>query len=227
MKVIDSELLKAYARMAMDGFNQGWHERNGGNLTYRLKDSDVEELKDDFDEKGVWEDIGWQAGHEDDSAFPDLGGEYFMVSGSGKYFRNIQPDPENNVAIIRLNKEGTRFMKVWGLKNGGRPTSELPTHLANLDVLKKRDADIRIVYHCHPTNLIALTYVLPLDERVFTREIYEMATECPDCFSRGDRHSTMDALRRKRDRRLHRKSYEDSRHLRLGSTWNVCLRPHF
>lgn len=185
MKVIDSELMKAYARMAMDGFNQGWHERNGGNLTYRLKKSDVEELKDDFKEDGIWENFGWQAGHESDSSFPGLAGEYFMVSGSGKYFRNIQPDPEDNVAIIKLNDDGTKFMKVWGLKKGGRPTSELPTHLANLDVLKKRDEDIRIVYHCHPTNLIALTYVLPLDERVFTREIYEMATECPIVFPEG------------------------------------------
>ncbi|HBE08129.1 MAG TPA: rhamnulose-1-phosphate aldolase, partial [Lachnospiraceae bacterium] len=29
MKVLDSKLLESYARMAMDGFNQGWHERNG------------------------------------------------------------------------------------------------------------------------------------------------------------------------------------------------------
>jgi rhamnulose-1-phosphate aldolase len=33
--------------------------------------------------------------------------------------------------------------------------------------------------------VIALTYVLPLDSRVFTREIYEMATECPIVFPEG------------------------------------------
>lgn len=185
MKVLESKLMQSYTRMAMDGFNQGWHERNGGNLTYRLKDSDVEELKDDFNENGEWEDFGWQAGHEADSQFPDLAGEYFMVSGSGKYFRNIQLDPAANVAIIKLNDNGTKFMKVWGLTEGGRPTSELPTHLANLQVLKARDPELRVVYHCHPTNIIALTYVLPLDSRVFTREIYEMATECPIVFPEG------------------------------------------
>lgn len=185
MKVLDSKLMQSYARMAMDGFNQGWHERNGGNLTYRLKDSDVTALKDDFNEDGKWEDFGWQAGHEADSAFPGLAGEYFMVSGSGKYFRNIPLDPAANVAIIKLNEGGTKFMKVWGLTEGGRPTSELPTHLANLQVLKERDPEMRVVYHCHPTNIIALTYVLPLDSRVFTREIYEMATECPIVFPEG------------------------------------------
>ena len=185
MKVLDSKLMERYARMAMDGFNQGWHERNGGNLTYRMKAEDVELLKEDFDENGEWQDFGWQAGHEADSTFPGLANEYFMVSGSGKYFRNIQLDPAANVAIIKLNADGSKFMKVWGLTEGGRPTSELPTHLANLQVLKERDAEMRIVYHCHPTNVIALTFVLPLDSRVFTREIYEMATECPVVFPNG------------------------------------------
>ncbi len=185
MKVLDSKLMKGYARMAMDGFNQGWHERNGGNLTCRMTKEEVAALQDDFNEDAGWEEIGWQKGHEADSNFPDLGNEYFMVSGSGKYFRNIQLDPSANVAIIQLNKEGTMFKKVWGLVNGGRPTSELSTHLANLQVLKHRDDSIRIVYHCHPTNIIALTYLLPLDSRVFTREIYEMATECPIVFPEG------------------------------------------
>ena len=45
MRVLDSELMKGYARMAMDGFNQGWHERNGGNLSYRMKSEEVEALK--------------------------------------------------------------------------------------------------------------------------------------------------------------------------------------
>ena len=28
--------------MANDGYLQGWHERNGGNLSYRLKTDEVE-----------------------------------------------------------------------------------------------------------------------------------------------------------------------------------------
>ena len=31
----DLSILKRYIRMADDGWQQGWHERNGGNLTYR------------------------------------------------------------------------------------------------------------------------------------------------------------------------------------------------
>ena len=183
MKVLESQLMKRYARMAMDGFNQGWHERNGGNLSYRMKPEEVGELKEDFNENAEWRVIGWQAG--DESGFPGLAGEYFMVSGSGKYFRNVELDPEDSVCIIQLNETGNRYRIVWGLVNGGMPTSELPTHLANLEVCKARDPKIRVVYHCHPTNTIALTFVLPLDSRVFTREIFEMVTECAVVFPEG------------------------------------------
>ncbi|MBQ6385969.1 MAG: rhamnulose-1-phosphate aldolase [Lachnospiraceae bacterium] len=183
MKVLESQLMKRYARMAMDGFNQGWHERNGGNLSYRMKPEEVGELKEDFNENAEWRVIGWQAG--DESEFPGLAGEYFMVSGSGKYFRNVELDPEDSVCIIQLNEAGNRYRIVWGLVNGGMPTSELPTHLANLEVCKARDPKIRVVYHCHPTNTIALTFVLPLDSRVFTREIFEMVTECAVVFPEG------------------------------------------
>ena len=182
MKVLDSELMKSYARMATDGYDQGWHERNGGNLSYRMKEEEVEALRDDFRE-GEWRTIGWQKG--DASAFPGLAGEYFMVSGSGKFFRNIELDPEANVCIIELNEDGNSYRIVWGLKNGGMPTSELPSHLANLEVLKARDPEMRVVYHCHPVNIIALTFVLPLDSRVFTREIFEMITECAFVFPEG------------------------------------------
>ena len=89
------------------------------------------------------------------------------------------------MCIIELNGDGSGYRIVWGLKNGGMPTSELPSHLANLEVLKTRDPEMRVVYHCHPVNIIALTFVLPLDSRVFTREIFEMITECAFVFPEG------------------------------------------
>lgn len=32
--------------MANDGWEQGWHERNGGNLSYRVKPEEVEMVKE-------------------------------------------------------------------------------------------------------------------------------------------------------------------------------------
>ena len=177
MKVLDSKLINDFTRMCMDGFNQGWHERNGGNLSYILKDEEVTELEEDFSYDKEWHELGTEV--------PELKNLYFMVTGSGKYMRNMQLDPAANLCIIRLDETGTKYQIVWGLTDGGKPTSELPTHLMNLEVLKRRDENIRVVYHCHPTNVIALTYVLPLNDRVFTREIFEMATECPVVFPKG------------------------------------------
>ena len=37
MKILESKFVKGFIKMADDGYQQGWHERNGGNLSYRLK----------------------------------------------------------------------------------------------------------------------------------------------------------------------------------------------
>ncbi len=133
-------------------------------------------LKEEFN-PGDWREIGTEV--------KDLAGEYFLVTGSGKYFRNVIINPTDSIGIIEVDETGSKYRILWGFVNGGRPTSELPSHLMNLEVCKKRDAEIRVVYHCHPTNVIALTYVLPLEDDIFTREIWEMATECPIVFSQG------------------------------------------
>lgn len=177
VKILDTAFVSGFIRLCDDGFNMGWHERNGGNLSYRIKDSEVAMIADELNYSADWNDIG--------TCVPELSGEYFLVTGSGKFFRNVRSFPEENICIIRLNESGDKYQKVWGLKDGGRPTSELPSHLMNLEVCKKRDAEIRVVYHCHPANMIALTYTLPLDSEVFTRELWEMATECPIVFPEG------------------------------------------
>ena len=49
MKFLDAEFVKGFIRMANDGWEQGWHERNGGNLSYRVKPEEVESVKENFD----------------------------------------------------------------------------------------------------------------------------------------------------------------------------------
>ncbi len=178
MKILDAEFVKGYIRMCNDGFNQGWHERNGGNCTYRLKDEEVELIKDNFNNNNDWQPIGTEV--------PKLAGEYFLTTGSGKYFRNVIIKPEDSIAIIEIDDKGANYKIRWGLVNGGKPTSELPSHLMNHEVKKVvTDGKHRVIYHAHPANLIALTFVLPLNDEVFTRELWEMATECPVVFPCG------------------------------------------
>ena len=178
MNIIDASFVRGFVKMADDGFKQGWHERNGGNLSYRLKTEEVEEVKPRLNCPGEWLPIGTNV--------PGLAGDYFLVTGSGKYFRNIIDNPEACIAIIELDDKGENYRIRWGLVEGGTSTSELPTHLMNHEVKKKVTHEKhRVIYHAHTTNVIALTFVLPLSDEIFTRELWEMATECPVVFPDG------------------------------------------
>lgn len=178
MDILNNRFIKEFVKIGNDGFNQGWHERNGGNLSYRMKAEEVEAVSEYFTKDGEWTDIGTEV--------PGLAGEFFMVTGSGKYFRNLILDLEDSATIVEISVDGKQYVKRWGLSKGGRPTSELPSHLMNHEVKKAAtNGAHRVIYHCHPTNVIALTYVLPLSDEIFTRELWEMATECPIVFPAG------------------------------------------
>lgn len=178
MNILEQEFIKGFIRMCSDGFEQGWHERNGGNLTYRMKDEEVKCVQSVFSYQRAWEDIGTEV--------PELANEYFLVTGSGKYFRNVELAPEANIGIVEIDEIGTKYRVVWGLIHEAVPTSELPTHLMNHAIKKVvTDDQHRVIYHCHTTNVIALTFVLPLKDEIFTRELWEMATECPVVFPAG------------------------------------------
>ena len=177
MNILDTAFVKGFMRMADDGWQQGWHERNGGNLSYRIRREEVDLIRDQLLPRS-WQEIGTEV--------PALAGEYFLVTGSGKYFRNVLPFPEESICIIQLDETGTKYRICWGLTKGGRPTSELPSHLMNHEVKKRiTNGKYRVIYHAHPANIIALTFVLPLEDEVFTRELWEMATECPVVFPDG------------------------------------------
>ena len=177
MKILDTEFVQGFIRMANDGWEQGWHERNGGNLSYRIKKEEIDSIKENFAPK-KWQAIG--------TSVPKLAGEYFLVTGSGKYFRNVIIKPEDSICIIELDDKGENYRIVWGLINGGKPTSELPSHLMNHEVkMLVTSGKHRVIYHAHTTNVIALTFVLPLKDEIFTRELWEMATECPVVFPDG------------------------------------------
>lgn len=178
MNILDAKFVQGFIRMCNDGWEQGWHERNGGNLSYRMKEEETESVREQLRSDREWREIG--------TCVPSLAGQYFLVTGSGKYFRNVILDPEDSIAVIELDGKGERYRIRWGLVSGGRPTSELPSHLMNHEVkMLATGGKHRVIYHAHTTNVIALTFVLPLKDEVFTRQLWEMATECPVVFPDG------------------------------------------
>ncbi len=175
--ITETKVLRDYIRMCNDGWEQGWHERNGGNLTYRLTPEEAEECKPYF-EPANWVEIGIAA--------PNLANEYFLTTGSGKYFRNVILDPEHSIGIVEINAQGDAYRIVWGLSEGGRPTSEFPTHFMNHSIrTEATDGACRVIYHAHTPHLIAMTFALPLEAKAFSRALWQSATECAVVFPEG------------------------------------------
>lgn len=173
------KVIEEYIQMCTDGVRQGWHERNGGNLTYRMRPEEVDECRRYFKaEPGEWVNMGVQA--------DNLAGEYFISTGSGKFLRNVDLEPQNNICIVEINEAGDSYRIVWGLEEGGVPTSEFPTHFMNHSVRKRvTNGENRVIYHAHTPYVIALTFVLPQSAEVFTRMLWKSATECCVVFPGG------------------------------------------
>ena len=95
----------------------------------------------------------------------------------------MEDDPETNLGIVRIVKNGVELL--WGYKDGGRTTSELPAHLMCHMARLKVDPENRVVMHSHPTHTLAMNYVHELDEKKFTHTLWEMCTECIAVFPDG------------------------------------------
>ena len=91
MGIVDLAFMQGYIRMATDGVNMGWHERNGGNLTYRLTKEEVEQARPYFSDGKPWVEIGVEV--------KNLAGEYFLATGTGKFLRNVQLAPQDGYEI--------------------------------------------------------------------------------------------------------------------------------
>ena len=100
--VTDAKFVQGFIRMCSDGFEQGWHERNGGNLSYRIKDEEIKEVASELKTDRPWQSIG--------TSVPKLAKEYFLVSGSGKYMRNVPLCPEENICIVELDDKGENYI---------------------------------------------------------------------------------------------------------------------
>lgn len=170
------EMCKTTANM----YRLGWDERNGGNISYLLDESEVAEY---LDINKVIRTIPLAGVNEADFDVTPLIGKIFIVTGTGKYFKNVEDDPETNLGIVRIAKGAVELL--WGYKDGGRTTSELPAHLMCHIARLKVDPENRVVMHSHPTNTLAMNYVHELDEKKFTHTLWEMCTECIAVFPDG------------------------------------------
>jgi rhamnulose-1-phosphate aldolase len=175
-KFDDSWFVKAMVKATTDMWDKGWDERNGGNVSLRLLPEDVAAYAAPAEPRRL----------PLSEALPEIGGQHYIVTGTGKYFRNVQLDPAENLGVVRVTEDGTAVDVLWGYTDGGGPTSELPAHLkSHLSRQKASNGRDRVVMHCHATNLIALTFLLEFNDANVTRAIWEGSTECLVVFPKG------------------------------------------
>ncbi|MDR3439147.1 rhamnulose-1-phosphate aldolase [Telmatospirillum sp.] len=178
MDIEKSWFVEAMAKATTDMWQKGWDERNGGNVSLRLLDDDVAPYL-----SGLSPEPRYLAMNE---PLPELAGQYFLVTGTGKYFRNVGLDPAHNLGLIAVSADGKGISVLWGYRDGGGPTSELSAHFkSHIARQAVTDGRARVIMHCHATNLMSLSYVLELSSPVFTRALWEMSTECLVVFPDG------------------------------------------
>lgn len=180
--VLTAPFVREMCKTASNMYRLGWDERNGGNISYLLKNEEVAEY---LNLDNVIRTIPLMGVNEVDFDASPLEGKIFIVTGTGKYFKNVEDDPETNLGIVRIGKGGKEVELLWGFKDGGRPTSEFPAHMMSHMARLSVDPENRVVMHSHPTNTLAMNFVHELDEKKFTHTLWEMCTECIVVFPEG------------------------------------------
>ncbi len=180
--ILNAKFMREMCLTASNMYRLGWDERNGGNISYMLEESEVAEY---LDTDKVLREIPVMGVNSVDADLSPLEGRIFLVTGTGKYFKNVEKDPAVNLGIVKIGKSGKSVQLLWGFEDGGRPTSEFPAHMMSHIARLKVDPENRVVMHSHPTYTLAMNFVHSLDEKEFTHTLWEMCTECIVVFPEG------------------------------------------
>ena len=172
-KLID-EIKKTSGDMA----RRGWAESNGGNISLRLNPENYA-CFNEFEPKSDWVKLP--------VTMPEIAGERFLVTGTGRFLRNIEVFPEKNIGVIEINKKGEAYQLLWGYEPVGAPTSELPSHLLSHVQIKEKSNNHSFAFiHTHPNSVIALTYaVANLDTKSLSKLLWQSHAECVVVFPQG------------------------------------------
>lgn len=174
--IVQSSIIKEFVHITTTMYTLGWDERNGGNISLLLNEEDIEPYLNEIEVKQTLP-LNFDASY--------LSNRYFLVTGTGKFFRNMERDPSRNLGMIKISEDGYNAHIVWGFEDNGRYTSELPSHLLSHIERIKVDSNHKVIMHCHPTNLVAMSFVHELNSDKMTHTLWKMCTECIVVFPEG------------------------------------------
>jgi len=172
------KLIDEIKKTSGDMSRRGWAESNGGNISLRLNQENYQYFNG-IEPKTDWTPLP--------VTMPEIGGERFLVTGTGRFLRNIEVFPEKNIGIIELDQKGDTWQLLWGYEQDGAPTSELPAHLLSHVSIKKRTNNQSFAFiHTHPNSIIALTYaVAGLNTKTLSKLLWQSHAECVVDFPQG------------------------------------------
>lgn len=177
MNFSESKYVREMCEITANMYRQGWDERNGGNISYLL---DRQEVREFFPIEKQIRKI-----ELDFVADEIVRNKFFLVTGTGKYFKNIEKDPETNLGLVKISKDGKEAGLIWGFKDGGKFTSEFPAHLMSHAARLKVNHKNRVIMHTHPLYTICMGACLPVDDVEFTRALWKSNTEAVVVFPEG------------------------------------------
>ena len=128
----------------------GWAERNASNISVNITDIFQDEISE----------YGSLPFYTLPITYPQLAGNSFFVTGTGKRMRDLARKPMKNAILIRLNEDasGYRIISQKADEENILPTSELPTHLGIHQMVTERGSTEKVVMHTHAHELVSLTH---------------------------------------------------------------------
>ena len=154
-------------------WQNGWAERNGGNITVNITDLVDDEVKampaiSEVKQIGV--------------TLPYLKGCYFYCKRTGKRMRDLARKPMENGSVIRILDDCASYVII--ADNVVNPTSELPSHLSVHNRMIEKGSNYRATVHTHPIELIAMSHTKKfMGKDVLTNILWSMIPEtkafCP------------------------------------------------
>jgi rhamnulose-1-phosphate aldolase len=143
---LEAEVMKI-AEVAGYLWQNGWAERNGGNITVNVTDFVDDEMKQ-LPAISEVKQIG--------TTLPYLKGCYFYCKGTGKRMRDLARWPMDNGSIIRILEDCASYVII--ADNPVMPTSELPSHLTVHNHLIEKGSNYKATVHTHPIELVAMSH---------------------------------------------------------------------
>ena len=154
-------------------WQNGWAERNGGNITVNITafiDDEVRAMPAISEVKPIGTTI------------PNLKGCYFYCKGTGKRMRDLARMPMENGSVIRILDDCSSYEII--ADEQVQPTSELPSHLTVHNHLIEKGSKYNATVHTHPIELVAMSHNREfLKKDVLTNLLWSMIPEtkafCP------------------------------------------------